>query len=147
MDIVSRNDKNPLIRPSDLCPGIQGMEIACLLNPGVFEMNGKVWLIIRVAERPVQLEGKISFPYYDEKGEIVVKHLDREDPLLDASDPRVIRYDGQDYLTTLSYFRLVCSDDGRVFMKIRLPLFLAKATCSHLVSRIVGYRPWKTVIT
>lgn len=115
MDIVFRNDKNPLIRPSDLSPGIQGMEIACLLNPGVFEMNGKVWLIIRVAERPVQLEGKISFPYYDEKGEIVVKHLDREDPLLDASDPRVIRYDGQDYLTTLSYFRLVCSDDGTRF--------------------------------
>ena len=28
------------------------------------------------------------------------------------SDPRVIRYDGRDYLTTLSHLRLLCSEDG-----------------------------------
>ena len=32
--------------------------------------------------------------------------------LLDVSDPRIIRYNHKDYLTTLSYLRLVCSDDG-----------------------------------
>jgi len=87
------------------------MEITCLLNPGVFRMNGKTWLLLRVAERPVQKEGKISFPIYDEKGEIRILSFDKDDPQLDASDPRVIGYKGQNYLTTLSYLRPVCSDD------------------------------------
>jgi predicted GH43/DUF377 family glycosyl hydrolase len=36
----------------------------------------------------------------------------KNDPDLDASDPRVINYKKKDYLTTLSYLRLVCGDDG-----------------------------------
>ena len=112
MDIAKRFNENPLLRPSDLEPGIEGMEITCLLNPGVFRMNGKTWLLLRVAERPKQVEGKISFPVYNEDGRIEVLVFDKDDPQLDASDPRVIRYKGQNYLTTLSYLRLVVSDDG-----------------------------------
>ena len=51
MDIAKRFENNPLLRPSDLKPCIEGMEITCLLNPGVFRMNGKIWLLLRVAER------------------------------------------------------------------------------------------------
>ncbi|WP_286845744.1 MULTISPECIES: glycoside hydrolase family 130 protein [unclassified Proteiniphilum] len=112
MDIAKRFSENPLLRPSDLQPGIEGMEITCLLNPGVFRMNGKTWLLLRVAERPKQVEGKISFPVYSESGKIEVLVFDKDDPQLDASDPRVIKYRGQNYLTTLSYLRLVVSDDG-----------------------------------
>ena len=36
MDIAKRNLQNPILKPSDLKPGIEGMEIVCLLNPGVF---------------------------------------------------------------------------------------------------------------
>ena len=115
MDIAKRKNENPLLRPGDLTAGIPGMEITCLLNPGVFKMDGKVWLLLRVAERPEQVEGKISFPVYDENGKIVVMHFDADDPDLDASDPRVINYKGKDYLTTMSYLRLVCSEDGTHF--------------------------------
>ncbi|MDO8929908.1 MAG: hypothetical protein Q7W54_13085, partial [Bacteroidota bacterium] len=52
MDIAQRFPRNPLIRPADLKPGIEGMEILCLLNPGVFQFEGKIWLLLRVAERP-----------------------------------------------------------------------------------------------
>lgn len=112
MDIAKRFNENPILKPSDLKPGIKGMEIACLLNPGVFRINGKTGLILRVAERPAQVENKISFPYYNKKGEIEVMHLDKDDPLLDASDPRVLKYKDRNYLTTLSYFRFVFSEDG-----------------------------------
>lgn len=112
MDIAKRSNKNPLLKPSDLKPGIKGMEIACLLNPGVFKYNNKTWLLLRVAERPVQQEGIISFPVYNEKGEIEVLSFSENDPNLDASDPRVIGYKGQNYLTTMSYLRLVSSEDG-----------------------------------
>jgi predicted GH43/DUF377 family glycosyl hydrolase len=62
MDIARRNSNNPLLRPVDFKAEIQGMEIACLLNPGVFRYDGKTWLLLRVAERPVQQDRKISFP-------------------------------------------------------------------------------------
>lgn len=112
MEIAKRCDQNPLLRPSDLKAGIDGMEIACLLNPGVFRFENKIWLLLRVAERPVQKENKISFPVYNEEGKIEVVSFDTNDPDLDASDPRVINYKGQDYLTTMSYLRLVSSEDG-----------------------------------
>ncbi len=115
MDIAKRLGANPLIRPSDLEPGIEGMEITCLLNPGVFRLNNKTGLLLRVAERPKQIEGKISFPVYDNDGKIRVLSFDKDDPQLDASDPRVIQYKGQNYLTTLSYLRFVFSDNGTDF--------------------------------
>ncbi|MBN2813870.1 MAG: glycoside hydrolase family 130 protein [Bacteroidales bacterium] len=117
MDIAKRFPTNPLITPKELKAGIAGMEIVCLLNPGVFEYNNKTWLLLRVAERPKQIEGKISFPIYNTRGEIEVLSFDKNDPDLDTSDPRVINYKKKDYLTTLSYLRLVCSDDGINFIE------------------------------
>ena len=117
MDIAKRFPENPLISPADLNPGIPGMEIMCLLNPGVFRYNDKTWLLLRVAERPKQIEGKISFPIYNNKGDIEILSYNTNDPDLDASDPRVINYKKKDYLTTLSYLRLVCSNDGINFFE------------------------------
>lgn len=74
-------------------------------------MDGRICMIIRVAERPEQKEGKISFPVYEDN-RFKVLEFDRNSPDIDLSDPRVINYKGQDYLTTLSYLRLVFSDDG-----------------------------------
>ncbi|MDR0763851.1 MAG: glycoside hydrolase family 130 protein [Bacteroidales bacterium] len=112
MDIAKRNPNNPLLRPSDLKAGVEGMEITCLLNPGVFRMNGKIYLVLRVAERPEQIEGKTSFPIMDENGIIKVLSFDNNDPNLDLSDPRVIAYKGKNYLTTMSHLRIVSSADG-----------------------------------
>ena len=111
MDIAKRYKSNPILRPSDLEPGIESMEITCLLNPGVFKYKNKTWMLLRVAERPTQVDGKISFPIYKE-GKIEILTFDKNHPDLDATDPRVINYKGQDYLTTLSYLRLVSSEDG-----------------------------------
>ncbi len=112
MEKVSRFEANPILKPSDLRPGISGMEITCLLNPGVFRHKGRIGLLLRVAERPKQIEGKISFPIYNEAGKIEILTFDKDDKQLDASDPRVIKYKGQNYLTTLSYLRPVFSNDG-----------------------------------
>lgn len=111
MDIAKRNNQNPILTPKDFKPAIEGMEIACLLNPGVFKLNGKIGLIIRVAERPKQEEKRISFPVYTNDGFKVMK-FSKDDPQLDLSDPRVIKYKGQNYLTTLSYLRMAFSEDG-----------------------------------
>lgn len=115
MDIAKRFPENPLLRPSDLNPGIEGMEIVCLLNPGVFRLAERVGLVIRVAERPRQIDGRISFPVYNDGGDIEVLSFDMDDSDLDASDPRVIKYKGQNYLTTMSYLRILFSDEGKNF--------------------------------
>ncbi|PWG78027.1 glycoside hydrolase family 130 protein [Pararcticibacter amylolyticus] len=110
-DIAKRFTGNPLLSPSDLKPSREGLEITCLLNPGVFSFGGKTWIIVRVAERPAQKTGIISFPVLNEDG-IEIIEIPSDDPDLDQRDPRVIRYKGSDYLTTLSHLRLLCSEDG-----------------------------------
>lgn len=87
------------------------MKVECLLNPGVFAFEGRIWLLLRVAERPQQKSGITSFPILDH-GKVIIRELDHKDPRLDLSDPRVVKFDGSDYLTTLSHLRLVSSEDG-----------------------------------
>ena len=114
-DIAIRYKKNPILSPSDLKASEVNMDIECLLNPGVFEYEGKTWLLIRVAERSLQKDGVLSVPIYNEEGKVEIINFDLKDPKLNASDSRVINYDGVDYLTTISHLRLVCSDDGMDF--------------------------------
>lgn len=110
-DIAKRFAENPLLSPADLPSSNEGLQITCLLNPGVFQYQNKTWLIVRVAERPEQKDGLISFPILTATGtEIIEIKLDHPD--LIATDARVINYKGVDYLTTLSHLRLLCSDDG-----------------------------------
>jgi predicted GH43/DUF377 family glycosyl hydrolase len=111
-DIAKRFPGNPLLSPPDLKASREGLEITCLLNPGVFQYDGKIWLVVRVAERPSQKENLISFPIITLQGGIEIIEIAKDDPELIATDARVINYKGVDYLTTLSHLRLVCSDDG-----------------------------------
>ena len=114
-DLAQRFRENPILRPRDLRPSMEGMEVTCLLNPGVFRYQNKTWLLVRVAERPAQVPGKTSFPILSPDGRMEVLEFNSDDPRLDLSDPRVISLDGHDYLTTLSHLRLLSSEDGITF--------------------------------
>src|SRR5687768_5707679 len=93
VDIARRFEQNPLLSPKDIKSSSQEMVVECLLNPGVFRFDKKIWLLVRVAERPEQSEGYISIARYQD-GEIEFLQFDKNDPHLDFSDPRVIRYKG-----------------------------------------------------
>jgi beta-1,2-mannobiose phosphorylase / 1,2-beta-oligomannan phosphorylase len=114
-DLARRLKENPLLSPRSLHPSSSEMTIECLLNPGVFKFDNKVWMLLRVAERPIQKAGFVSLPVYNDNGEIEILQFDKADPKLDFADPRVIQYNERDYLTTLSHLRLVCSEDGYTF--------------------------------
>jgi predicted GH43/DUF377 family glycosyl hydrolase len=58
------------------------------------------------------MPGRISFPTLDPAGGIKIHEFALDDPRLDATDPRVVRFDGRNYLTTLSHLRLVSGTDG-----------------------------------
>jgi predicted GH43/DUF377 family glycosyl hydrolase len=111
-DIANRYKQNPILSPKDLNASEEDLEITCLLNPGAFQFDNKIWLLIRVAERPEQKEGIISFPILTGTGKTEVVEIPLDHPDLDASDARIINYKGDDYLTTISHLRLVFSDDG-----------------------------------
>src|SRR5436189_1035 len=113
-DIAKRFAENPLLSPLDIPASHKDLQITCLLNPGVFRYDGKIWMIVRVAERPEQKGNTISFPVLTTAG-IEVIEISKDDPELDLKDARVINYKGIDYLTTLSHLRLVCSDEGHKF--------------------------------
>lgn len=78
---------------------------------------GKTWLIIRVAERPIQREGFVSFPVMTLEGRPNILEYRKDDPHIDLSDPRAVRYKNVNYLSTLSHLRLVCSEDGIHFQE------------------------------
>jgi predicted GH43/DUF377 family glycosyl hydrolase len=114
-DIAQRFAENPLLVPADLKASEDGLQIICLLNPGVFRFENKIWLIVRVAENAGQKDGVIFFPVLNESGKTEIIEITKDHPELITSDPRVIKYQGLDYLTTLSHLRLLCSDDGIKF--------------------------------
>lgn len=114
-DIARRFPQNPLLMPRDVKPSSADLQVVCLLNPGVFTFDNKIWLVVRVAENILQKEGVLFFPMMNAGGKTEVIEVPINDPDLIADDPRVINYKGLDYLTTLSHLRLLCSDDGIKF--------------------------------
>jgi predicted GH43/DUF377 family glycosyl hydrolase len=113
-ELVQRFPQNPLLQPGDVRPSRPDMVVECLLNPGVFRYQGKIGLLLRVAERPRPEEGWVCTPILDpdSEGGIRILRIRQDDPGLKFTDPRIFEYNGRGYLTTLSHLRLAWSTDG-----------------------------------
>ncbi len=109
--------KNPILTTKDIKPSQEGFVVECVLNPGVFIFEGRTWLLLRVAERPIQNEGSISLPILKVGGGMEILEFKKDDLKLDLSDARMVSYNGKVYLSTLSHLRLFCSDDGINFIE------------------------------
>ncbi len=113
--IAKRFSENPLLTSDAIKPSSEAMTVAYLLNPAVFRFNKKTWLLIRVAERPKQVKGSITVAFYNEEGELDTRKFSKTDSDLDLTDSNIVRYKLDRYVTTLSYLKLMCSDDGKEF--------------------------------
>nr|MCU0793981.1 ABC transporter permease subunit [Opitutaceae bacterium] len=82
-DLAQRFPQNPLLTPADLAPSGPGLEIACVLNPGVFRRDGRVHLLVRVAERATPAPGRVRVPVLRE-GRVEVLDFAADDPELDT---------------------------------------------------------------
>lgn len=112
MDIAKRFKENPLLKPQDLPASAENLQVICLLNPDVFILNNKIYLLVRVVENVAPQDGKLFVPMRFTSDLLEIMELKLDDPDLINTDPRVINYRGLDYLTTISYLRLFSSDDG-----------------------------------
>jgi len=120
-DLAKRFPQNPLLKPEDVRPSAEGMKIECLLNPGVFRHENRICLLVRVAERPAPVSGRVRIPFL-RNGKPEILELDEKDPALDTSDPREFKYCGIGYLSTISHLRLFTSEDGFRFEDAGLQL-------------------------
>lgn len=110
-----RCDQNPIINTSDIKPSQEGWVVEGVMNPGVFSFEDKVWLLLRVAERPAQKNGLVSLPIMNQDGSIKILEFDSKDKDLNLSDSRLVKFRQKTYLSTISHLRLVCSKDGLQF--------------------------------
>lgn len=110
--MAKRFNENPIITTHDISPSRPDFIVECVMNPGVFEFDEKIWVLLRVSERLPQTNGKVSLPIMQADGSIHNLFFDQNDPRLDTTDPRKFTYDGQMYLSTISHLRLMCSEDG-----------------------------------
>ena len=118
--MVKRFTQNPILTTKDIKPSQAGFVVECVLNPGVFWFEEKIWLLLRVAERPIQKEGFVSFSilrtnlvdFENLRGLIRILEFKKDDPHLNLSDARMVHYKNKVYLSTLSHLRIFCSDDG-----------------------------------
>lgn len=115
VDLAERFESNPIIRPENVKPSVEGFEVTCAFNPGAFTYRGKIGLVLRVAERPPTKSDSIDSIFINTNGRVEVKSFSLTDPLLRTGDTRGFYHDGIDYLTTLSHLRLAWSNDGEEF--------------------------------
>jgi beta-1,2-mannobiose phosphorylase / 1,2-beta-oligomannan phosphorylase len=121
-DLVSRYEGNPIITPKDVKVSRKGFEVVGAFNAGAFEYRGRIGLLLRVAERPVQRADRISVPCIDFRtGKVRVRYYERSVPGLNISDPRIVLYKEEVFLTSLSHLRLAWSSDGVHFIVDRKP--------------------------
>lgn len=127
---ISNLLRHLLIRPQDVTPSSDELEVVGVFNPGVAEYEGEVVLMVRVAERPRERrKGFTALPRW-ESGRVVVDWL--ADDELDLLDTRVVRRkaDGLLRLTLTSHLRVMRSRDGR-------------AVDAWGISRFLPREPWE----
>lgn len=122
---LHRSPLNPLIMPRDVKPSHSDWEVMGVFNAGVAQYNDEIILLLRVAERPLQVDPDtliVPLLASDDRSEdhrslMRTVKLDRNEPSLDFSDPRVVRDpDGKTiYLTSISHLRIARSKDGERF--------------------------------
>ena len=125
---MQRYENNPVVCPGDVQPSLEELKVVCAFNAGAIGYRGQVLLLLRVAETAKDAEaGYITFPVVEQTGEgakVKLKLIKKGSPSLDDSDPRMVVYQGQPYLTTLSHLRLARSEDGRHFTVEAKPAML-----------------------
>jgi beta-1,2-mannobiose phosphorylase / 1,2-beta-oligomannan phosphorylase len=105
--------KRVLLRPEDISPSHGDWEVIGVFNPGVAVIDGRVVLLVRVAERPRrEQDGYVALPRWDATQGYVVDWVDESD--VEALDSRVVRLKstGLVRLTFVSHLRLVQDTPG-----------------------------------
>lgn len=120
--MIKKFTNNPLVRPEEVIPSRPDFEVLGAFNPGATMYEGHPLLLVRVAERPLPKPGSVATAFvHPESGEIEPMYISRQDPELEMCDPRIFRYQGRNYLTSISHFRVARTTGDGHFEIARRP--------------------------
>jgi predicted GH43/DUF377 family glycosyl hydrolase len=107
-------EKKLIIRKEHIKPSRPDFEVIGAFNPGSIVFENEIILLVRVAERPIQNDDEnYLVPIFDsENNKIFIKKIKKNSPNYNFSDKRVITNRTQNYLTSISHFRVARSKDG-----------------------------------
>lgn len=114
-----------LLRPGDITPSRDDVEVVGVFNPGAVQVDDEVVLLVRVAERSREKKpGFTGLPRWDVSGRLLVDWVPED--RLDAIDARVVKRksDGLVRLTFTSHLRVVRCGDGRTVRDVSGPQLL-----------------------
>lgn len=112
--MLTRQREIHLLRPEDIPPSREELEVVGVFNPGVFDLGEEVVIVARVAERVGERrEGQIALPRWDADGRGLIVDWLPTDRIREI-DPRMVqRTDtGANRLTFTSHLRVYRSRDG-----------------------------------
>ncbi len=112
--MITRYEHNPIIRPGDVRPSIEGYRVVGAFNPGATSCGDEIILLVRIAESCEPEPGFVRVPVY-RFGRPVI-HEFRSEECEQSGDTRVVSCKGRTYLTSLSHIRLARSRDGLHFV-------------------------------
>jgi len=109
---------NPLVRPSDVRPSMEGYRVVGAFNPGAVRFGEEILLFLRVAEKCEPKAGVVRMPVYRFEGEQAypdILEIKDSDPEMTLRDTRGVSYRGREYLSSASHIRIARSRDGLHF--------------------------------
>ncbi|MBC8520864.1 MAG: glycoside hydrolase family 130 protein [Candidatus Syntrophoarchaeum sp.] len=113
--MIIKHKSNPIIKPGDVKPSIEGYKVLGAFNPGAINFGDEIVLLLRVSEGCKTREGYIRTPvcrFENGMSYPDIVELKSSDPEVILKDTRSIAYKGQEYLSTISHIRLARSKDG-----------------------------------
>jgi len=113
--MIERHRMNPIIRPVDVKPSIEGYRVRGAFNPGAILFRNQILLLLRVAETCQPRDGYVRTPIYrfgDAGSHADIVEFKADDPDLKLTDARGLVHKGQVFLSTASHIRIARSYDG-----------------------------------
>ena len=110
--MIQRLSETLLIKPEDVAPTQDDLEVIGTFNPGAVTMGKTTVLMVRVAERPRERRpGYTALPRWDCQKGLLVDWVPND--AVEQLDPRVVRHraDGLVRLTFVSHLRVMFSPD------------------------------------
>jgi predicted GH43/DUF377 family glycosyl hydrolase len=115
--VARRFAGNPILTPAMVVASRPDFRVVGVFNPGVLCTDDETWLLLRVAEAPLDVPAdEAAAPIYDPAARrVVVRSWKKSTPGLGLNDARVITWQGDTYLTSISHLRWARSRDGFAF--------------------------------
>ena len=126
--MAHRFSNNPLITPESAVPTHPDWEVLGTFNPGAFRMGDQINLLVRVTERPKQVEPeRIRIPMLEQadgQWQLTYRRFSKSDPNVDwQRDPRFLYYGDETFDVIYSHLRIARSADGKHFHLDDKPTF------------------------